>query len=79
MLYASQNPPGGPVVSGTGGPAEKISQSVDHSTGPLGSLPTFFLGGFHPHSKYFNEVRDLPSGALLCTLDIRKALQPSGK
>ena len=30
-----QNPPGRPIVSGSGGPTEKISQFVDHFMGPL--------------------------------------------
>ena len=29
------NPPGRPIVSGSGGPTEKISQFVDHFIGPL--------------------------------------------
>ena len=37
------NPPGRPIVSGSGGPTEKISQFVDHFIGPLVPLSQSYI------------------------------------
>ena len=37
------NPPGRPIVSGSGGPTEKISQFVDHFIGPLVPLSRSYI------------------------------------
>ena len=39
-----QNPPGRPIVSGSGGPKGKISQFVDHFIGPLVLLLKSYMG-----------------------------------
>ena len=37
------NPPGRPIVSGSGGPMKKISQFVDHFIGPLVPLSDSYI------------------------------------
>ena len=38
-----QNPPGRPIVSGSGGPTEKVSQFVDHFIEPLVPLSRSYI------------------------------------
>ena len=63
------NPPGRPIVSGSGGPSEKISQFVDHFIGPLVPLSESYIrDSTHMINilNQFNMLQDM----LLCTLDI---------
>ena len=60
------NPPGRPIVSGSGGPTEKISQFVDHFIGPLSE--SYIRDSTHM-TNVLNKFSMLPD-ALLCTLDI---------
>ena len=64
-----RNPPGRPIVSGTGGPTERISQIVDHFIGPLVPLSLSFFRDSTHLINILNELT-LQSGMLLSTLDI---------
>ena len=46
------NPPGRPIVSGSGGPTEKISQFVDHFIWSSGATIKVIHQGFHPYDQY---------------------------
>ena len=63
------NPPGRPIVSGSGGPTEKISQFVDHFIGPLASLSQSFIRD-STHIINILDALILQPWMLLCTLDI---------
>ena len=62
------NPPGRPVVSGSGGPTEKISQFVDHFTAPLVPLSQSYIRVSTHLINILNKLTMQP-GMLLCTLD----------
>ena len=63
------NPPGRPIVSGSGGPTEKISQFVDHFIGPLVPLSRSYIRDFTHMINILQDYRPIPN-MLLCTLDI---------
>ena len=63
------NPPGRPVVSGSGGPTEKISQFVDHFIGPLVPLSRSYIRDSTHMINIFKNFKIIPH-MLLCTLDI---------
>ena len=62
-------PPGRPVVSGSGGPTEKISQFVDHFIGQLVTLSESYIRDPTHLINILNKF-NMPPGMLLCTLDI---------
>ena len=64
-----QNPPGRPIVSGNGGPTEKISQFMDHFIGPLVPLSKSCIRDSTHMINFLNNFKILPD-MLLCTLDI---------
>ena len=64
-----QNTPGRPIVSGSGGPTEKISQFGDHFTGPLVPLSRSYTRDSTHMINILNNFKILPD-MLLCTLDI---------
>ena len=64
-----ENPPGRPIVSGSGGPTEKISQFVDHFIGPLVLLSESYIRDSTHIINILNKSKMLPE-ILLCTLDI---------
>ena len=63
------NPPGRPVVSGSGGPTEKISQLVDHFIGKIVPLSKSYV---RDSTHLINILKDftVQPGILLCILDI---------
>ena len=63
------NPPGRPIVSGSGGPTEKNSQLVFHFIGPL--MP-FSQSYIRDSTHLINILHEfiMQAGVLLCTLDI---------
>ena len=63
------NPPRRPIVSGSGGPTEKISQFVDHFIGPLVPLFQSYIGDSSHLINILNELT-LQPGMLLCTMVI---------
>ena len=63
------NPPGRPIVSGSGGPTEKISQFVDHFIGPLVPLSKSYLRDSTHMINILQHHKPIPN-MLLCTLDI---------
>ena len=63
------NPPGRPVVSGSGGPTEKISQLVDHFIGQIVLLSQSYIRDSTHLINIHNGFTVLPE-MLLCTLDI---------
>ena len=62
-------PPGRPIVSGSGGPTEKISQFVDHFIGPLVPLSRSYIRDSTHMIKILQNFKITPN-MLLCTLDI---------
>ena len=64
-----QNPPGRPIVSGSGGPTEKISQFVDHFMGPLVPLSRSYIRDSTHMINILNNFKIIPD-MLVCTLDI---------
>ena len=65
-----KNPPGRPIVSGSGGPIKRISQFVDHFIGLLVPCSKSFIRESTHLIKILNELT-LQPGMLLCTLDVR--------
>ena len=63
------NPPGRPIVSGSGGPTEKISQFVDHFIRPLVQLSDSYIRDSTHMINILNKFNMSPD-MLLCTLDI---------
>ena len=63
------NPPGRPIVSGSGGPTEKISQFVDHFIGPLVPLSRSYIRDSTHMINILQDFKTIPN-MLLCTLDI---------
>ena len=63
------NPSGRPIVSGSGGPTEKISQLVDHFIGPLVPLSESYIRDSTHMINILSELNMLPD-MILCTLDI---------
>ena len=63
------NPPGRPIVSGSGGPTEKISQFVDHFIGPLVPLSRSYIRDSTHMIDNLQDFNTIPN-MLLCTLDI---------
>ena len=63
------NPPGRPIVSGSGGPTEKISQFVDHFIGPLVPLSRSYLRDSTHMINILQDFKIIPN-MLLCPLDI---------
>ena len=63
------NPPGRPVVSGSGGPTEKNSQLVDHFIGQRVLLSQSYIRD-STHLINILEGFTLQPGIILCTLDI---------
>ena len=63
------NPPGRPIVSGSGGPTERISQLVDHFIGNIVPLSQSYI---RDSTHLINILKgiSLQPGMLLCTLDI---------
>ena len=64
-----KNPPGRPIVSGSGGPTERISEFEDHFIGPLIPLSQSFIWDLTHLINILNELT-LQPWVLLCTLDI---------
>ena len=62
-------PPGRPILSGSEGPTEKISQFVDHSMGPLVPLSQSFIRNPTHLLNIFNQL-SVQSGMPLCTSDV---------
>ena len=58
-----------PIVLGSGGPTERVSQFVDHFIGPLVPLSHSFMRDSTHLINILNELT-LQPGMLLCTLDI---------
>ena len=65
----ASNPPGRPIVSGSGGPTEKISQLVDHFVGKIVPLSKSYVRDSTHLIKTLKDFTVQP-GTLLCTLDI---------
>ena len=65
----TNNPPGRPIVSGSGGSTEKISQFVDHFIGPLVPLSESYIRDSTHMINILNNFSILPN-MILCTLDI---------
>ena len=63
------NPPSRPIVSGSGGPTEKISQFVDHFIRPLVPLSESYIRDSTHMINILNKFNMLPD-MILCTLDI---------
>ena len=65
----ASNPPGRPIVSGSGSPTEKISQFVDHFIGQLVPLSKSYV---RDSTNLINILKDfnIHPGILLCTLDV---------
>ena len=65
-----KNPPSArPIVSGCGGPTEKISAYLDHWLQPLAkSLPSY-IKDTKEFVKYIESTK-LPKDCILCTLDV---------
>ena len=63
------NPPGRPIVSGGGGPTEKISQFVDHFIGPLVPLSRSYIRDSTHMINILLDFKTTPN-MLLCILDI---------
>ena len=65
----ASNPPGRPIVSGSGGPTEKISQLVDHFIGQIVPLSKSYV---RDSTHLINILKDfnIQPGILLCTLDV---------
>ena len=64
------NPPGHAIVSATSHPTEHIPQFVDTHLNPLVlKLPTYIKDTTH-FLKKLDELKELPPGSLLVTLDI---------
>ena len=63
------NPLGGPIVSGSGGPTEKISQLVDHFIGQIVTLSQSYIRDSTHLINILNRFTVQP-GMLLCNLDI---------
>ena len=62
-----ENPPGRHIVSGSGGPTERISQFVDYFKGPLVPLNQSFIRDLTHLINILNDLT-LQPGMLLCTL-----------
>ena len=75
-----ENPPGRPIVSGIGGPTEKLSRLVDHWLQPVVQrLPSYLKDSTHllQTIKVWNEtLAPLPETTLIVTIDV-VALYPS--
>ena len=65
----TNNPPGRPMVSGSGGLTEKISQFVDHFIGPLVPLSRSYISDSTHMINILKDFQIFPN-MLLCTLDI---------
>ena len=63
------NPTGRPIVSGSGGPTEKISQFVDHFIEPLVPLSDSYIRDSTHLINILNKF-NMPPDMLLCTQDI---------
>ena len=65
----ASNPPGRPIVSGSGGPTGKISQLVDHFIGQIVPLSKSYV---RDSTHLINILKDfiIQPGILLCTLDV---------
>ena len=63
------NPPGRPIVSGSGVPTEKISQLVDHFIGQIVPLSQSYIRDSTHLINILNGFTVQP-GMLLCTLDV---------
>ena len=65
----ASNPPGRPIVSGSGGPTEKISQLVDHLIGKIVPLSKSYV---MDSTHLINILKDftIQPGILVCTLDV---------
>ena len=63
------NPLGRPIVSGSGGPTEKISLFVDHFIGPLVPLSRSYIRDSTHMINILLDYEPTPN-MLLCTLDI---------
>ena len=54
------NPPGRPIVSGSGGPTEKISQLVDHFIGDIVPLSKSYIRDSSHLINILNDVSSYP-------------------
>ena len=64
------DPPGRPMVFGSGGPIEKISQVVDHFINPLVSHTKSFVWDSTHMIYILLDSNNLFPDAILCTLDV---------
>jgi hypothetical protein len=69
-------PPGRPVVSGNGGPTEKISKFVDHFFNPTVKDIKSYVKDTTHFLQLVEGLGDIPNSCLLVTLDVA-ALYPS--
>ena len=69
-------PPGRPVVSGNGGPTEKISKFVDHFLNPTVKESKSYVKDTTHFLSILEELGEIPDSSLLVTLDVA-ALYPS--
>ena len=63
-------PPGRPVVSGNGGPTEKISKFVDHFLNPTVKEIKSYVKDTTHFVKLVEELGELPNPCWLVTLDV---------
>ena len=65
-----QGNPGRPIVSAYDHPTERISEFVDHHLNPeVPKLPSYIKDTTHFLTK-LNSLKDIPTGAILVTLDV---------
>lgn len=70
-IHKNQTPtPGRPIISGNGGPTEKISGFVDFCLKPLVPLITSFAQDTNHVLEYLREIDSLSPSALLVSLDV---------
>ena len=65
------NPPGRPIVSGSGGPTEKISQFVDHFIGPLNHHTfSILFQRFYPFNQYTQQAHHATRDVVIVKVQI---------
>ena len=63
-------PPGRPTVSGSEGPTQKISQFVDFVIDTLVPKIKSYTRDSINMIRLFSDITDIPTNAILCTLDL---------
>jgi len=70
-IHKGKNPPPGrPIVSGNGGPTEKVSKLVDFFLKPFVPLIKSYVKDTTHFVSIIASLGPAPSGCLLCTLDV---------